>query len=69
MLWKYGGNKMVSNNRRCSECKGEMFLDHVSIVDNVRTLYYACVNPNCKERGKSYSLNGAEAESQIKDKE
>lgn len=60
---------MVSTNRRCSECKGEMFLDHVSITDGVETLFYACVNPNCKERGKAYSLTGTEAKSTIKDKE
>lgn len=60
---------MVSNKRRCSECGGEMFLDHVSTVDNVKTLYYSCVNPACKERGKAYSLSGAEAEAQIKNKE
>lgn len=60
---------MVSTNRRCSECKGEMFLDHVSEVNGVKTMFYACVNPNCKERGKAYSLAGLEAESQIKDKE
>ena len=60
---------MVSINRRCSECKGEMFLDHVSTVDGVKTLFYACVNPNCKERGKAYSLIGTETESMIKDKE
>lgn len=60
---------MVSTNRRCSECKGEMFLDHVSNVNGVETMFYSCVNPNCKERGKAYSLTGAETESQIKDKE
>lgn len=46
-----------------------MFLDHVSEVNGVKTMFYACVNPNCKERGKAYSLTGAETESQIKDKE
>ena len=60
---------MVSSNRRCSECKGEMYLDHVSTVGGVKTLFYACVNPNCTERGKAYSLTGKEAESTIKDKE
>lgn len=60
---------MVSTNRRCSECKGEMFLDHVSEVNGVKTMFYACVNPNCKERGKAYSLAGLEAEAKIKDKE
>lgn len=60
---------MVVDNRRCSECKGEMFLDHVTERNGVKTLFYACVNPNCKERGKAYSLTGAESQSQIKDKE
>lgn len=60
---------MVSTNRRCSECKGEMFLDHVSEANGVKTMFYSCVNPNCKEHGKAYSLTGAEIESQIKDKE
>lgn len=46
-----------------------MFLDHVTERNGVKTLFYACVNPNCKERGKAYSLTGVESQSQIKDKE
>lgn len=60
---------MVSTNRRCSECGGEMFLDHVSEINGVKTMFYSCVNPNCKERGRAYSLTGQESEAQIKDKE
>jgi len=60
---------MVIHNRRCSECKSEMLLDHVNEKDGVRTFYYVCVNPSCKEKGKAYSATGTESESQIRDKE
>lgn len=60
---------MVTNNRQCSACKGEMFLDHVEERDGIKTMFYSCVNPNCKEYGIAYSLTGKETEAQIKSKE
>lgn len=60
---------MALTNNRCKKCNGEMFLDHVSEVNGIKTLFYSCVNPHCSERGKAYSLKGEESESQIKDKE
>lgn len=60
---------MVINKRQCSACKGEMLLDHVEEREGVKTMFYACVNPNCKEHGKAYSLTGKEQEAQIKPKE
>ncbi len=60
---------MVINRRQCSACKGEMFLDHVEEREGIKTMYYSCVNPNCKEFGKAYSLTGQEKDAQIKSKE
>ena len=60
---------MVINNRQCSECKSEMLLDRVMEKDGVKSFYYTCVNPNCKERGKAYTATGTESESTIKDRE
>ena len=60
---------MVVNNRQCSECGMEMLLDHVKESGDTKTFYYACVNPNCKERGKAYTPTGSEAQSTIKNKE
>lgn len=49
----------------CKVCGKEMLLDHVK----QNKFYYACVNPNCKERGKAYTKEGSEAVSTIKNKE
>lgn len=46
-----------------------MLLDHVEEREGIKTMFYACVNPNCKEFGKSYSLTGQEKDAQIKPKE
>ncbi len=46
-----------------------MLLDHVKQNGETTTFYYACINPNCKERGKAYTPTGSEAESRIKSKE
>lgn len=46
-----------------------MFLDHVEERDGIKTMFYSCVNPNCKEYGIAYSLTGKETEAQIKSKE
>lgn len=46
-----------------------MLLDHVKQDGDTTTFYYACINPNCKERGKAYTATGKEAEAKIKDKE
>lgn len=59
---------MVTVDRRCSACNGEMFLDHVRIGKET-ILYYACMNPSCREHGKAYSLLGKEEQSLIKPKE
>lgn len=60
---------MVISGKICSECKREMLLDHVHEKDGVKTFYYACINPKCRERGKAYSATGTETTSLIKDKE
>lgn len=60
---------MVISGKICSECKREMLLDHVKDIDGVKTFYYACINPKCRERGKAYSATGKETESLIKDRE
>ncbi len=60
---------MVTEDRRCNACNGEMFLDHVRIQGGKTILYYSCVNPSCREHGKAYSLSGEEEQSQIKPKE
>ena len=59
---------MVTVNRRCSECGSEMLLSHVDTKDTETTMYYACVNPSCKEYGKAYSATGKETESKIKER-
>lgn len=59
---------MVINNRQCSECKSDMLLDHVSEKNGIKTMFYACVNPKCKERGKAYTATGNETESTIKER-
>lgn len=46
-----------------------MFLDHVEEHDGIKMMFYSCVNPNCKEFGKAYSLTGKEKDAQIKPKE
>lgn len=46
-----------------------MFLDHVEEREGIKAMYYSCVNPNCKEFGKAYSLTGQEKDAQIKSKE
>lgn len=53
----------------CKECNGEMFIDHVTEKDGVKTIYYACVNPRCRNRGKAFSSKGEESTSMIKNKE
>ena len=45
-----------------------MFLDHVSEIDGKTVIFYSCINPNCKEKGKAYSAEGTERQSQIKTK-
>ncbi len=60
---------MVTVDRRCSACNGEMFLDHVRTQGKETILYYSCMNPSCREHGKAYSLLGEEEQSQIKPKE
>jgi len=60
---------MVANNRQCSECRGEMLLDHVAEKDGVKTFYYSCINPGCKEYGKAYTATGKETESTIKERD
>lgn len=60
---------MVTTNRRCSECKSEMILDRVVKTDEGDVFYYACVNPNCRERGKAYTVTGNESESTVKERE
>ena len=60
---------MVTTNRKCSECGSEMLLDHVEEKDGISTFWYACVNPQCTERGKAYSATGKETESTIKERE
>lgn len=60
---------MVSMNHRCSECGSEMLLSHVAEENSIKTYYYACVNPDCKERNKAYSATGKETESLIKERE
>lgn len=60
---------MVTTNHRCSECGSEMLLSHVVEKDNVKTYYYACVNPNCREKSRAYSATGKETESMIKEQE
>ena len=60
---------MLTQDKRCSVCQGDMFIDHVSEKDGVNVIYYACINPDCKERGKAYSATGQETQSQIRDKE
>lgn len=60
---------MVVNNQQCSACGMTMLLDHVEKDGDTTTFYYACVNPNCKERNKAYTATGKETESRIKSKE
>lgn len=60
---------MITTNHRCSECGKEMLLSHVKEENGMKTYFYACVNPHCKEKGKAYSAMGAETESQIKERE
>lgn len=60
---------MVTVNRQCSECHSEMLLDRVVEKDAIKTFYYTCVNPNCREHGKSYTATGNEAESKIRERE
>lgn len=60
---------MITTNHRCSECGREMLLSHVAEKDNVKTYYYACVNPDCREKNKAYSATGSETESMIKGQE
>lgn len=57
---------MITQNRQCSECKGEMILDHVVNKEEKTLFYYACVNPKCKEFGKAYTATGTETESKVK---
>lgn len=57
---------MVTEGRRCSECGCEMLLDHVSEKGGVRTFFYSCINPGCKECGKAYTATGKETGSTIK---
>lgn len=59
---------MVLMDRRCSECGSEMLLDRVVTKGDTQRMYYTCVNPNCKERGKAYSPNGEESQSSIKER-
>lgn len=59
---------MVVDNK-CSECGNVMLLDRVVETDGTKEFYYACVNPNCKEKGKSYTHSGIESQSTIKDRE
>lgn len=67
-LCKLGEANMVITNRKCSECGSTMLLDKVKEKDGVKTFYYACVNPNCKERGKAYTATGIETESSIRNR-
>lgn len=60
---------MVTDDKRCSVCNGEMFLDHVEVREGKTILFYSCVNPGCREHDKAYSFSGEEKESQIKTKE
>lgn len=59
---------MITTNRKCSECSGEMLLSHVEGKDGKVTMYYACVNPNCREHGKAYAATGEETKSMIKER-
>ena len=60
---------MVVTNRLCSECGADMLLDRVTEKDGEKTYWYTCVNPRCKEKGKSYTATGKEEKSTIKDRE
>ena len=60
---------MVGPNRICSECKSEMLLDRVVENTGEKTFWYACVNPKCREYGKSYTATGQENKSTIKSRE
>jgi hypothetical protein len=60
---------MVGPNRICSECKSEMLLDKVVENSGEKTFWYTCVNPKCREYGKSYTDMGLEEATTIKNRE
>lgn len=60
---------MIGKNRECSECGSEMLLDRVVEKGGEKTFYYACVNKDCKEVGKSFTPSGKETKSTIINRE
>ena len=55
---------------QCNKCKNDMLLDHVVEKEGLPpAFFYTCINPNCSEKGKSFSDKGEQRESTIKDRE
>lgn len=53
---------------KCPNCGKDLFLDHVSEVNNKTELYHVCMNMKCSRYRKAFKSTGEEMESHIKPK-
>lgn len=60
---------MVTQDRKCSVCGSDAFLDHVEVMGSETIMYYSCSNEKCREFNKAYTTEGIETQSMIKPKE
>ena len=53
----------------CPKCRSELLLDHVVQRGDTKDFYYACINPQCSERGTAFKPTGETTKSTIQTKE
>jgi hypothetical protein len=51
----------------CPQCNFETFIDHVEQSESTTTYVYVCMNPKCPAYKRSFTLTGAEMETQIQE--